>query len=132
MVLYALAHMKGGEIWVPRIPSMRITDLARVIAPDCKQEEVGIRPGEKLHEVMIPVDDGRNSLEFRDHFILKPVFPWWDENWHAEKDGTPCAEGFYYGSDNNSHWIEDRELEKMVAQLSIPEAKEWAKERGLD
>lgn len=131
LVLNALREMHGGEIWVPRIPSMRLADLARVIAPECKQTVVGIRPGEKLHEVMVPVDDGRACLEFKDHFIIKPSFPWWEERWHSEKGGKPCPEGFYYGSDNNTEWVEDAQLARMIAQLDLPEAREWARSRGL-
>jgi UDP-N-acetylglucosamine 4,6-dehydratase len=131
LVLNALREMKGGEIWVPRIPSMHITDLARVIAPECRQEIVGIRPGEKLHEVMIPVDDGRQTLQFADHFIIKPAFPWWGDEWHAEKGGTPCGDGFYYGSDNNPEWLDDNQLARMIAALDLPEAQEWAAERKL-
>ena len=131
LVLNALRDMYGGEIWVPRIPSMRITDLARVVAPECKQTLVGIRPGEKLHEVMIPVDDGREALQFENHFVIKPSFPWWDPLWHLSRGGTPCPEGFYYGSDNNNRWISDAELAQMIAGLDLPEAREWARERGL-
>lgn len=131
LVLKALLEMRGGEIWVPRIPSMRITDLARVVAPECKTPVVGIRPGEKLHEVMIPIDDGRSTLEFKDHFIIQPLFPWWEENWHANKGGNLCSEDFYYGSDNNTEWLTDEDLVTMIAQLELPEAREWAKERGI-
>lgn len=131
LVLKALHEMRGGEIWVPRIPSMRVTDLARVIAPECKTPIVGIRPGEKLHEVMIPIDDGRLTLEFKDHFIIQPLFPWWEKNWHANLGGTLCPEGFYYGSDNNTQWLTDEELSAMIAQLNLPEAQEWATERGI-
>jgi UDP-N-acetylglucosamine 4,6-dehydratase/5-epimerase len=131
LVLNALKHMKGGEIWVPRIPSMRLIDLARVIAPECRHEIVGIRPGEKLHEVMIPVDDGRMSVEFPSHYIIKPNFPWWDDSWHSKHCGKPCADGFYYGSDNNKLWITDKELARMIGDLDLPEAQKWARERGL-
>ncbi len=131
LVLNALREMKGGEIWVPKIPSMRIVDLARVIAPEAERRVVGIRPGEKLHEVMIPVDDGRQTLEFSDHFIIRPSFPWWGKDWHMEKAPRPCADGFYYGSDNNSRWLDDEELARMIAALDLPEAREWAVERGF-
>ena len=131
LVLNALREMRGGEVWVPRIPSMRMVDLARVIAPECKQPEIGIRPGEKLHEVMIPIDDGRMTLEFADHFIIKPSFPWWQNDWHAEKGGTQCPEGFYFGSDNNTQWVDDKQLTQMIASLDLPEAKEWAQERAV-
>ena len=131
LVLNALREMKGGEIWVPRIPSMKITDLARVIAPQCKTQIVGIRPGEKLHEVMIPVDDGRQTLAFAHHFIVRPTLAFWEESWHAEKLGKPLPEGFYYGSDNNDQWVTDEEAARMIAALDLPEAKEWARERGM-
>lgn len=131
LVLNALRKMHGGEIWVPRIPSMRIVDLARVIGPDCHYPIIGIRPGEKLHEVMIPVDDGRETLRFDDHFIIRPSFPWWEAGWHLEKGGQPCPDGFYYGSDNNDQWLTDDELARMIANLDLPEAKQWAAERGL-
>ena len=131
LVLNALREMRGGEIWVPRIPSMRITDTARVIGPECQYPLVGIRPGEKLHEVMIPEDDGRETLQFENHFIIKPSFPWWDAKWHMEKGGTLCPEKFYYGSDNNTQWVTDRQLSQMIADLDLLEAKEWARERGL-
>lgn len=130
LVLNALRDMRGGEVWVPKIPSMRITDLARVIAPRARLEIVGIRPGEKLHEVMIPIDDGRMTVEFPDHFIIKPAFPWWDRDWHKEKGGTPCSEGFCFASDNNEAWLTDGDLVKMISALSLPDVKEWAVERG--
>ncbi len=129
LVLNALRDMRGGEIWVPRIPSMKMTDLARVIDPKAKYPIVGIRPGEKLHEVMIPVDDGRTTLAFPSHFVIKPSFPWWDDAWHTDQGGQLCPEGFYYGSDNNTQWVSDEELTQMIAGLDLPEAKAWAKER---
>jgi UDP-N-acetylglucosamine 4,6-dehydratase len=131
LVLKALREMRGGEIWVPRIPSMRLTDLARVIAPECRTPTVGIRPGEKLHEVMIPIDDGRSTLAFKDHFIIQPSFAWWEKNWHANDGGCPCPDDFYYGSDNNTEWLTDGELGGMIAQLDLPEAQEWSRERGV-
>lgn len=130
LVLNALRDMRGGEIYVPKIPSMRITDLARVIAPAAANPVVGIRPGEKLHEVMIPVDDGRLSIEFPTHFVIRPAFPWWDEKW-STNGGTPCTDGFYFGSDNNTVWLNDAELTQMIASLDLPEAQSWARERGL-
>jgi UDP-N-acetylglucosamine 4,6-dehydratase len=131
LVLNALNQMRGGEIWVPRIPSMRIVDLARVVAPDCRLEVTGIRPGEKLHEIMITVDDGRQTLEFGDHFVIKPPFQWDDRNWEDQPGATRCKAGFYFGSDNNANWLGQGELERMIAGLDLPEAREWAKERGL-
>jgi UDP-N-acetylglucosamine 4,6-dehydratase len=131
LVLNALREMKGGEIWVPRIPSMRIMDLVRVVAPDCKTKIVGIRPGEKLHEVMIPIDDGRQTVAYKDHFIIAPALSYWKKHWHSEKNGESCPEGFYYGSDNNTEWLADEALSTMIASLDLPEAREWAQERGV-
>lgn len=131
LVLNALRDMKGGEIWVPRIPSMRIMDLVRVIAPECETKIVGIRPGEKLHEVMVPVDDGRQTLSYENHFIIAPTLSFWKKNWHSEKNGQPCPEGFYYGSDNNTQWLTDDQLTTMIAGLDLPEARQWAEERGM-
>lgn len=131
LVLNALCKMKGGEIWVPKIPSMKIADLACVIGPHCELRHVGVRPGEKLHEVMIPLDDGRQALEFQDHFVIQPSFRWWDSQWHTEKGGRACPSGFYYGSDNNTEWLEAEQLASMIAALDLPEAFEWATERGL-
>jgi UDP-N-acetylglucosamine 4,6-dehydratase len=131
LVLNALREMRGGELWIPKIPSMRVTDLAEVIGPECKKPVVGIRPGEKLHEVMIPVDDGRTTLEFAGHFVIQPTFPWWDPEWHSGKGGKPCAEGFYYGSDNNREWLDAEQLALMIAKLDLTEAKTWAEERGI-
>lgn len=131
LVLNALRDMRGGEIFVPKIPSMKITDLARVIDPKAKTPVVGIRPGEKLHEVMIPVDDGRMSIEFPTHYVIKPAFPWWDDKWHTDRGGKLASEGFYFGSDNNTEWLPDDQLATMIAGLDLPEAQAWAKERGL-
>lgn len=129
LVINALREMKGGEIWVPRIPSMKITDLARVIAPQCRQEVVGIRPGEKLHELLISADDGRQTLQYRDHFVIQPAFKWWDAARHPRRGGKPCPDGFYFGSDNNTHWLDDATTARMIAGLELPEAKEWARKR---
>ena len=131
LVLNALRDMRGGEVFVPKIPSMKLTDLARVIAPECQQQVVGIRPGEKLHEVMIPVDDGRHALEFASHFIITPSFPWWVDDWSRGLGGTRCSDGFYYGSDNNTQWVKDNELAALIGRLDLPEAREWTKEHGL-
>ena len=130
LVLNALREMLGGEIWVPKIPSMRIVDLARVLAPECEHRQVGIRPGEKLHEVMVPTDDAHQTLEFANHYIIKPAYPWWDNEWHLDKGGSPCVDGFYVGSDNNQQWLNSMQLIEMTKGLDLPEVKEWLVERG--
>ena len=113
-VLDCLANMHGGEIFVPKIPSMKLTDLAEAIAPGCRQEYIGIRPGEKLHEVMIPEDDARNAIEMDRFFVLKPQFPWWGGgNWSK---GKPVPDNFRYSSDTNTSWLTIKELQQMVAE----------------
>jgi len=130
-VLNALRDMKGGEVWIPRIPSMRITDLARVIAPECKVSVIGIRPGEKLHEVMITIDDGSQTLQFDTHYIIRPTLPFWSAEWHQSVASRSCPDRFYYGSDNNTEWLDDSQLADMIASLDFADAKIWAKEKGL-
>lgn len=115
-VLESLARMIGGEIFVPKIPSVRITDLARVIAPDCEREVIGIRPGEKLHEIMVPEDDARLTLEFDDHYVIQPSHSFWTHpDYAAERGGSPCPDGFRYGSDTNGWWLDDDAIRELVA-----------------
>jgi UDP-N-acetylglucosamine 4,6-dehydratase/5-epimerase len=113
-VLRCLERMRGGEIFVPKIPSMKVLDLAGAIAPECRTEVVGIRPGEKLHEVMVPEDDARQTVEFDDHFVIQPAFPWWDAGAFAGMGGKSCPEGFRYSSDTNSRWLTEQELREML------------------
>jgi UDP-N-acetylglucosamine 4,6-dehydratase len=120
-VIRCLEQMHGGEIFVPKIPSMRLLDLAETIAPGCEVEYIGIRPGEKLHEVLVSDDESRNTLETEEMFVIQPSHPWWkSENWvHAAK----LPEGFRYSSDTNDRWLTRRELEKLVApEASAAEA----------
>ncbi len=129
-VLDCIERAHGGELFVPKIPSMRIVDLARVIAPDARHEIVGIRPGEKLHEVMVTTDDARDTIELDDRYVILP--PHDSKRRHAWRDrGTPCADGFSYTSDSNERWLDDAAMEAMVAGLDLPEARQWARERGL-
>lgn len=113
-VLDNLTRMKGGEIFVPKIPSMKVTDLAKAIAPECDVEIKGIRPGEKLHEAMITEDDARRTLEFDTYYIIQPEFPWWDAG--SSKGGKPVAEGFSYVSNTNDHWLSVKELKELVQE----------------
>jgi len=114
-VLNNFARMYGGEIFVPKIPSARIVDLATAMAPDLKQEIIGIRPGEKLHEIMCPADDSHLTLEFSDHYVLKPSITFtsrpndFDTNALGEK-GTPVAQGFEYNSGTNDHFLTVEEI----------------------
>lgn len=111
-VLDSLERMHGGEIFVPKIPSMNIMDLAKAIAPNCKYEVIGIRPGEKLHEAMILEDDARHTLEFDSYYVIQPEFPWWVQAFPENHSILP--EGFAYTSDKNSKWLSEEELKKMI------------------
>jgi len=117
-VLSSFALMKGGEIFVPKIPSMRIMDLARAIAPDIPHEVVGIRPGEKLHEVMITEDDARMTLELDDRYAIcpSPLLTGWSPD-HLNKLGAkPAREGFRYSSDANEDWLDAAALTRMIGK----------------
>jgi len=114
-VLKSLDRMRGGEIFVPKIPSMRVVELAKALAPECPIEIVGIRPGEKLHEVMVPVDDARNSLEFEDYFAIMPaVHDWNSDTYHLANGGRRCPDGFSYGSDTNTWWLTVDEMRSLA------------------
>jgi len=113
-VLKNFARMQGGEIFIPKIPSMKMTELASAIAPDMPQEIIGIRPGEKLHEVMCPLDDSHLTLEFHDHFVIKPSITFsaprdFTSNNIGEK-GTTVKQGFEYNSRDNTIWLSQEEL----------------------
>ncbi len=115
-----LEQMHGGEIFVPKIPSVRLVDLAETVAPGCQVEYIGIRPGEKLHEVLVE-DESRQTLETEDMYVIQPAHPWWkSENWMNAK---PLPEGFRYSSDSNERWLTRRELEELVTpETSAAEA----------
>ena len=117
MVFTALEKMQGGEVFVPKIPSMKITDLAKAIAPECELEIVGIRPGEKLHESLITASDARHTLEFDNYYIIQPEFSWWRLGNH--KDGKPIEEDFEYTSDKNEEWLTVEEMREMLKQLQF-------------
>ena len=106
----SLAVMQGGELFVPKIPSMRIVDLAKAMAPEARLEVVGIRPGEKLHEEMIAVTDARRTLDMGTHYVIQPEMEWW----RGELQGRPVPEGFSYTSDDNSDWLTVERLREMV------------------
>jgi UDP-N-acetylglucosamine 4,6-dehydratase len=110
-VLNCFQRMEGGEIFVPKIPSMNIVDLARAIAPECRLDIVGVRPGEKLHETMVPEDDARNTVEYDDCFIIRSRSV--NGNGHGN-NGKACPEGFRYSSDSNPRWLTMAELQKLV------------------
>lgn len=114
-VLKNFERMHGGEIFVPKIPSVRITDLAKAVAPGLATHIVGIRPGEKLHEIMCPADDSHLTLEFEDHYVLQPAIRFFDRNANyglsaLGEQGEPVAQGFEYNSGNNEHFLSAEEI----------------------
>jgi UDP-N-acetylglucosamine 4,6-dehydratase len=115
-VIDSLQRMHGGEIFVPKIPSMNIMDLAAAIAPECKTEIVGIRAGEKLHEVMVPDDDARNTVELADRYVIKPQFELFDTD--PYKHDKTCPDGFRYASDTNDRWLTRADLQTLISGIS--------------
>ncbi|MFZ1009559.1 MAG: UDP-N-acetylglucosamine 4,6-dehydratase (inverting) [Candidatus Sulfotelmatobacter sp.] len=111
-VIRAIEQMHGGEIFVPKIPSMRLVDLAEVVAPGCAIEFIGIRPGEKLHEVLLSEDEARNAVELDEMYIIQPSHPWWKKaNWvHARA----LPQGFRYTSDSNEQWLSHEQLQEFI------------------
>ena len=114
LVWKAFDDMQGGEIYVKKIPSIKITDIARVIAPKSKFEIIGIRPGEKLHEQMISIEDSLYTYEYTDYFKILPQINNWDKDKKRIKDGFRVDEGFTYSSDNNSEWMTKSELKTWL------------------
>ena len=114
LVLHAVEHMVGGEIFIPKIPSMRVTDLADAIAPGVPREVIGIRPGEKLHELLLTSDESRHAIDAGDVYVVLPEHPWWEASprW---LDGKPLEDGFAYSSDNNDSWLTADELAGLVS-----------------
>lgn len=114
LVWHSFEDMEGGEIYVKKIPSMKVTDLARVVAPEARQEVIGIRPGEKLHEQMISAEDAYYTYEYDEHFKILPTINDWANCAKRIKDGKRVAEGFVYASDNNVEWMSDAELQTWI------------------
>lgn len=111
--------MNGGELFIPKIPSMRITDLAEAIAPGCRIKKIGIRPGEKLHEMMISRDDSRHLFELGDRYIKMPDFPFWKVV--LPEGAAPIADGFEYASDTNTQWLDVEQLKHVLQQEGVVE-----------
>jgi len=118
-VLDSLSRMTGGEVYIPKIPSTRILDIAQAIAPECATRIVGIRPGEKLHECMIPQDEARQTLQFDDYFVITPALRFWTER-AIGQGGRPCAADFSYSSDNNDRWLTIEQIRQMIEDLNRP------------
>jgi UDP-N-acetylglucosamine 4,6-dehydratase len=118
-VIKSIEKMTGGEIFVPKIPSMKIVDLAKAIAPDCKIESIGIRPGEKVHEVLVSEDDVRNTVEFDDMYVIQPADPMWNyAPWKSEKK---LPEDFRFASNTNKDWLTVNQLREIVGMAKCEE-----------
>ena len=117
LVIKALGESKGGETFIAKIPSFKITDLAKAILPDCVLKEVGIREGEKLHEVMVTKEDSLYTYEYDQHFIVYPHMSWWTEN-NAIQGGRPVAHGFEYSSGTNSWWLTVEQLRALLPDVA--------------
>lgn len=112
-VLKCIELMHGGEVFVPKIPSIRILDVAKAIGPDCEIEYIGVRSGEKVHEVLISQDETRHTVEFEDMYVIRPAHPWWrSTNW---TQATPVAENFSFSSETNANWVLPQQLRQLLA-----------------
>lgn len=115
-VIQSLETMRGGELFVPKIPSTRMVDLAKAMAPDARIDVIGIRPGEKLHEMMIGEDDARRTDDCGGYYVVKPDFPWWDD---AMPKGTPVADGFVYRSDTNPEMLTVEQIRALLERAGF-------------
>jgi FlaA1/EpsC-like NDP-sugar epimerase len=114
LVWHAFADMEGGEIYVKKIPSMKVIDLAKVIAPEARIDIIGIRPGEKLHEQMISAEDAYYTYEYDEHFKILPAINNWSSSPERIKNGRRVPEGFVYASDNNPEWMRAEQLQTWI------------------
>jgi FlaA1/EpsC-like NDP-sugar epimerase len=114
LVWHAFEDMVGGEIYVKKIPSMKITDIAKVIAPKARHKIIGIRPGEKLHEEMISIDDANSTYEYSDYYKILPQINEWSNDNLRIKNGKKVLEGFMYTSDNNSEWMTNSDFKNWI------------------
>ncbi|WP_035289857.1 UDP-N-acetylglucosamine 4,6-dehydratase (inverting) [Clostridium sp. KNHs214] len=124
LVFKALEESKGGETYISKIPSFKITDLANAMLPNCKLKEVGIREGEKLHEVMITSDDWRTTYEYPKHYIIYPHFDWWNVDRYFTPGGELIQEGFEYDSGKNTEWLTKEQLKEEMIKLRLYDYRE--------
>lgn len=117
LVVDAFCHMHGGEIFVPRIPSMKMMDLAKAIAPECEIEIIGIRPGEKLHEALITEEEGRNAVAYNGMYVVMPNYSWWERRNYIS--GRQLPEGFTYTSNDNDMWLSIEDLRAIVHEVAV-------------
>jgi FlaA1/EpsC-like NDP-sugar epimerase len=118
LVLKALKEARGGETYISKIPSFKITDLVAAMAPDLKIKEIGIREGEKLHEAMITEDDSNYTFEYENHYVVYPHMNWWDMN-DIDNIGVSVARGFRYSSEKNTQWLSVEEIKERLKTLEM-------------
>jgi UDP-N-acetylglucosamine 4,6-dehydratase/5-epimerase len=123
-VIRCIEEMHGGEVFVPKIPSMKMVDLASVIAPDAKIRIIGIRPGEKLHEVLISEDEARTTVELEDMYVVQPAAALWFGH-HWSDIGKPLPDGFHYASNNNSVWLTVEEIQEIIEPFEMLLKKDY-------
>ena len=116
LVIKALKESKGGETFISKIPSFKVTDLAQAILPGCRMPEVGIREGEKLHEIMVTQEDSINTYEYEKHFIIYPHMEWWNPN-KIQPGGKRIEPGFAYSSENNTEWLSVEKLQELLKNV---------------
>jgi len=116
-VIKCIEIMKGGETFIPKISSMKIVDLAESIAPEAKRKIIGIRPGEKLHEILLTKEEAKHTKEFDKYFIIEPEYPFWNSD--NFKEGKPLPDGFEYTSDKNDKWITKEQIKEILKNLEI-------------
>ena len=119
LVFTAIKKAKGTEIFVARIPSFKVTDLAEAMAPDAKLAEVGPRAGEKIHEIMITKEDSRKSFDYGDYYIIYPQVDWWSKEHHFTGGGKAVAPDFEYSSDTNDRWLQVEEIKKLMKKIDV-------------
>ena len=118
LVIKALAEAKGGETFISKIPSFKVTDLAKAMLPDCTMKEIGIRPGEKLHEIMVTPEDSMTTYEYDKHFIVYPQMTW-NNRQQPDLSGTRVEEGFSYSSGNNTEWLSVEDIKKLLEDVDL-------------
>ncbi|HOW17081.1 MAG TPA: polysaccharide biosynthesis protein, partial [bacterium] len=119
LVFKAIEEAKGGEIYVSKIPSFKVVDLAKAMSPSAELKEIGIREGEKLHEVMVSEEDSMLTYDYGNHYIIYPNFEWWDLDKHFKKGGTKVKSGFIYSSGSNSDWLSVDDMKESLKTLEI-------------
>ena len=117
-VIANIGRMVGGEVFVPKLPSMRVRDIADALAPDCERRIIGIRPGEKVHEVLLTEDESRHATVFDDYFAILPSFPFWEADF---KRGAELPPGFRYVSDQNDQWLDSDQIKAMSEPIAAVE-----------